>query len=115
MNSRLSALSRRARSSRPVSVSSDSTPDLRWIHDGVRYRVGVWPDLAFERETSSGKWVRENFGEEVFASAALGVTGNQWRRFLEFVPPVERAFLESFQFGRMAALHVITRCPMLLE
>jgi hypothetical protein len=50
----------------------------------------------------------------VFASAALGVTGNQWRRYLEFVPAAEREFVEMFQFGRMAALHVVTQCPALL-
>jgi hypothetical protein len=53
-------------------------------------------------------------GEDGFASAALGVTASQWRRYLEFVPAVERELLEKFQFGRMAALYVITQCPPLL-
>lgn len=100
----------------PLHAESPATasPDLSWIHDGVRYRVTVWPEVKFQRESVTGKWRTEDFGEDVFASAALGVTGNRWRRYLEFVPAAERAFLESFQFGRMAALHVIVRCPALL-
>jgi hypothetical protein len=77
--------------------------------------VTVWPDVRFEREIAPGKWADDAGGEHVFASAALGVTGNQWRRYLEFVPAAEREFLERFQFGRMAALHVLTRCPALFS
>jgi hypothetical protein len=56
----------------------------------------------------------EGVGEEAFASAALGVTPAQWRRYLEFVPLAEREFLASFHFSRMAALHLIICCPTLL-
>jgi hypothetical protein len=58
--------------------------------------------------------VSGEIGELVFASAALGITAEQWRRYLEFMPAAEREFLMRFQFGRMAALYVITRCPHLL-
>jgi hypothetical protein len=53
--------------------------------------------------------------EAAFASAALGVTPKQWRRYLEFVSAADRDFLQQFQFGRMAALQVIMHCPALLE
>jgi hypothetical protein len=114
MNSLISRPARRSRASRSGSLPRLARPDLGWIHDGVRYRVTVWPDVRFEREIAPKKWVSFDLGEHVFASAALGVTGNQWRRYLEFVPATERGFLEMFQFGRMAALHVITQCPALL-
>lgn len=107
--------SRRSRSTTNLTVIPQlSQPDLGWIHDGIRYRVTVWPDVRFERESPPGEWQECEPAEGVFASAALGVTGNQWRRYLEFVPAPEREFLERFQFSRMAALHVITRCPVLL-
>jgi len=115
MNSRTVAPSRRIRPSRISDALPIPQPHLGWIHDGVRHRVSVWPDVQFERESAPGKWTREAPGEDVFASAALGVTGNQWRRYLEFMPAGERALLERFQFGRAAALHVITRCPALLR
>jgi hypothetical protein len=91
-----------------------SRPDLIWIHDGNRYRVTVWPDVSFQREAGPDRWRTTEVDETAFASAALGVTPNQWRRYLEFVSPAAREFLERFQFGRMAALFVITRCPALL-
>jgi hypothetical protein len=117
MNSTLSRplrLSRTSRTSRAAVSAEPARPELRWIHDGVRRRVTIWPDVQFQREVALGEWVTSEPGEDVFASAALGVTASQWRRYLEFVPPVERELLEKFQFGRMAALHVITQCPPLL-
>ena len=87
--------SHRARASTVVSVTEPARLELGWIHDGIRHRATLWPDVRFERETSSGEWGRDHLGEDVFASAALGVTGNQWRRYLEFVPAAERAFLTS--------------------
>ena len=92
-----------------------SRPDLIWVHDGRRYRVTVWPEVTFQCEAASGEWAAHEIGETAFASAALGVTPSQWRRYLEFVPAAEREFLERFQFGRMAAWHVITCCPGLLD
>jgi hypothetical protein len=114
MNSLLS-LSRPRRSARSSDATAAIRPELAWIHDGVRYRVSVWPEVIFQRETVPGEWTSSDDPEEaVFASAALGVTPNQWRRYLEFVPPAEREFLQRFHFSRMAALHVITRSPALL-
>ena len=110
----LRPLSRSPRRARSFPVPVVSRPDLAWAHDGNRYRVTVWPEVKFQCETAPGEWVAHEMGETVFASAALGVTANQWRRYLEFVPAAEREFLERFQFGRMAAWHVITRCPGLL-
>lgn len=115
MNSILSRRSRAARTSRLPALSLPIRPDLGWIHDGVRYRVTVWPDVRFECEVAPGTWADGEFGETVFASAALGVTAAQWRRYLEFVPAAEREFLARFQFGRMAALHVLVQCPELLS
>jgi hypothetical protein len=113
MNSLLSP-ARRQRVSRPATAAASSRPDLTWIHDGLRYRVTVWPEIRFEGETAPGEWSARDLDEGVFESAALGVTANQWRRYLEFVPAAEREFLLLFQYSRMAALHVITRCPALL-
>lgn len=113
MNS-IRSLSRSPRAVRTSAAPASSRPDLCWTHDGNRYRVTVWPEVNFQREITSGVWAVGNIGEDVFASAALGVTANRWRRYLEYVPPVERAFLLQFEFGRMAALHVITHCPSLL-
>ena len=112
MNSLIShsRLPRLRRSAGPLPTRS---ADLAWIHDGIRYRVTVWPEVSFQREIAPGEWIAGDLEEPVFASAALGVTPTQWRRYLEFVPPPEREFLQRFQFGRMAALHVITRCPAL--
>lgn len=113
MNSSLMPTRTRRKTARPA-VSDAALPELSWIHDGVRHRVTIWPDVAFLREDASGQWVVDGVGEEAFASAALGVTPAQWRRYLEFVPLEERDFLASFQFSRIAALHLITRCPTLL-
>lgn len=105
---------RRTRRARPAVKAPAPRPDLTWIHDGVRRRVTLWPEVRFEREAQPGEWTAELPGEGVFASAALGVTAAQWRRYLEFLPAAEREFLERFHFTRMAALHVIVRCPALL-
>lgn len=114
MNSLLSRRSRTSRRSVKSAAAAIASPDLRWIHDGIRHRVTVWPEVRFEQEVVPGEWVACDPGETAFASAALGVTGRQWQRYLEFVPAAERDFLLRFQFGRMAALHAITRCPELL-
>jgi hypothetical protein len=114
MNS-IRSLSRSPRAVRSSAAPTAARPDLGWIHDGIRYRVTVWPEVSFQREIAPGKWTSGDIGENVFASAALGVTASQWRRYLEYVPPVEREFLLRFEFGRMAALHVITHCPGLIE
>jgi len=108
-------LPRRRRAAQSSATPALARPDLIWVHDGNRYRVTVWPDVHFQKETVAGKWSVTEMGETVFASAALGVTSSQWRRYLEFVPAAEREFIELFQFSRMAALHLLTRCPTLVE
>jgi hypothetical protein len=113
MNSSLTSPRSRRKTSRST-VADTVQPELSWIHDGVRHRVTLWPDVHFLREESAGEWTENGVGEDAFASAALGVTASQWRRYLEFVPAVERKFLEVFQFSRMAVLQLITRCPTLL-
>ena len=105
---------RTARPSRPAPAVSATRPELRWIHDGVRYRVVLDAELRFERETAHGEWTATELSEAVFASTALGVTAAQWRSFLEYIPAAERRFLGAFQFGRVGALHVVTRCPTLV-
>jgi hypothetical protein len=114
MNSLISH-SRVPRLRRGSAPSPSFSAGLGWIHEGIRYRVTVWPEVSFQREITPGEWVAGDLDESAFASAALGVTANQWRRYLEFVPTAEREFIQRFQFGRMAALHVITRCPGLRE
>lgn len=114
MNSLLACPRRSHRRSPVRTAAPASGPDLAWIHDGIRHRVTVWPEVRFERETVPQEWDEAAPSEAAFASAALGVTGRQWRRYLEFVPAAEREWLERFQFGRMAALYLLVRCPVLL-
>jgi hypothetical protein len=94
---------------------SSARPDLVWIHDGLRHRATIWPDVRFEREIAPGEWESGEPSDAALASAALGVTSAAWRRYLEFLPRAERQFVEQFQFMRMVALHVMTRCPVLLR
>lgn len=81
MNSLLARFPRSPRNSRVRVAATASRPDLTWIHDGARHRVSVWPDVRFERELGPDEWVELEPGEGAFASAALGVTGRQWRRY----------------------------------
>ena len=92
-----------------------SAPDLVWIHDGLRHRATVWPDVVFSREVAPGHWEPAELSEAALASAALGVGPARWRRYLEFVPAAPREYLLRFEFSRMAALAVIVRCPGLFE
>ncbi len=115
---------RRLRRSRPVGTvvrfpgvpaggEADAGPALVWIHDGLLHRVSVWPDLAFQRRSAGGRWMRAEPSEAALASAALGVSASKWKRFLEFAPAAEREWLGRFGFDRMAALWVLARCPQL--
>ena len=52
MNSLHSPRVRASRLSRSAAVNPAVSPDLHWIHDGVRYRATVWPDVRFEHETA---------------------------------------------------------------
>jgi hypothetical protein len=113
MNSSLTSPRSRRKTSRST-VSETVQPELSWIHDGIRHRVTLWPEVRILQEKSAGEWTENGMGEDAFASAALGVTASQWRRYLEFVPAMEREFLAIFQFNRLAALQLIARCPTLL-
>jgi hypothetical protein len=113
MNSLLSRHSRRRATSR-VAIPKVPRPELRWIHDGIRHRVTAWPDVRFERELTPGQWAAHEFPEPVFASTALGVTAEQWREYVEYVPAAERTLLRNFDYNRIGALHVLVRCPALL-
>ena len=105
---------RRISSRAPRSVRV-AAPELRWIHDGVRHRATVWPEVRFEREVGAGEWAPVEMSEVALASAALGVGAAQWREYLEFLPPAAREFLQGFQFSRLPALHVLVRCPALFS
>lgn len=111
----LSIAARRPRRSRVARiVRMGVAPGLGWIHDGCRYRVSVWPEVRFECEVTPDCWVEDDMHEDTFASAALAVSPAQWAAYLDFAPADVREFLELFSYGRMAALHVIARCPALL-
>ncbi len=118
MNSLLTRSLRRAtRSSRSRGVSQPTTSlraSLGWIHDGFRHCVTLWPEIRFEREIAPGEWVVGEMSEDALASAALALSAAQWRGVLEFVPAGVRELLGKFDGGRVAALHVIARCPALL-
>jgi hypothetical protein len=107
MNSRYSRISRA-----PAPVAA---PDLVWIHDGVRHRASLWPEVEFAREMAPGEWVAVDPSEAALASAALGVGAARWRRYLEFVPAAVGEYLARFEFSRMAALLVRVRCPRLSD
>lgn len=102
------------KSPRRASGSDTTQGSLLWIHDGYRHRVTAWPEAAFHREVIPGRWEAEDPSPGALASAALGVGGAAWRRFLEFVPPEVRGLLERYSHGRMAALLVALRCPDLV-
>jgi hypothetical protein len=114
MNSSLS-VARSSRRTRPAApAASRPLPHVAWIHDGLRYRATIDPELRFEREAAPGEWVAAELGDDVFASTTLGISGPQWRAFLEYLPSTMREFVRGFSFSQMAALHVIARCPALL-
>jgi hypothetical protein len=93
----------------------DSPIELTWSHFGARWRATLWPDIRFERETAGHAWVPEAPSAETVASGAVALDDAGWRRYLEFMPADERAFLGKFRFGRLGALQVILRCPGLLS
>ena len=80
----------------------------------MRHRATVWPEVRLECEAGPDRWTAVESTDDLFASAAIGLGEQAWGRFLEFVPAVERRFLETFRYGRLEALYVIARCPTLL-
>jgi len=97
-----------------ASFTIDSPLELIWSHFGARWRVTLWPDVRFEREAAGDAWVPEVPSAETVASGAVALDDAGWRRYLEFMPAEERAFLGKFRLGRLGALQVILRCPGLL-
>ena len=92
----------------------DSPLELSWSHFGTRWRATLWPDVGFEQETAKDDWTPEAPSADVIASGTVALDDAGWRRYLEFLPAEERAFLGRFHFGRLGALLVLVRCPTLL-
>lgn len=99
--------------SRPVSRTSPAPAELIWQHFGVLHRLTVWPEVVLERRAGEG-WEPADAGAAVLDAGAVGLDAAAWRRYLEFVPAAERAFLQRFRYGRLAALVLVARCPGLL-
>ena len=83
-----------------------------WAYLGQLHRVTVWPDVQLER-LDGEHWVPAAACEEVLASGMLQIEAAVWRRYLEFLPAGERAFVAKFRYGRLAALLMVARCPQL--
>jgi hypothetical protein len=88
--------------------------EITWSHVGVPWRLTAWPDASIER-FDGDTWVPAHPPEGAFAAAAADVRDVAWRRYLEFVPARERAFVAHFRFSRLEALQAIARCPELIE
>ena len=88
--------------------------ELSWSHFGTRWRATLSPQVRFERATAGDAWSAAEPSEDVVASGAVALDDAGWRRYSEFLPPEERAFLGKFHFGRLGALQVIAHCPALL-
>ena len=86
---------------------------LAWSHVGSLHRMTAWPEAKLERLVGE-HWLETSAGEEMLASGMLQVDAAAWRRYLEFMPAAERAFVEKFRFGRLGAVLIMARCPQLL-
>jgi hypothetical protein len=91
------------------------TVQLTWSHYGVLHRVTAWPELDFEQQLD-GRWTpfTPDPGQDRFASGVAMLDRRAWDQFLDFFPSAERAFVNTFKTGRLAALAVLTQCPSLL-
>jgi len=87
--------------------------DLHWSHLGVAYRITTWPDVRIQRFEGDG-WESIEAEEEELASGIVEVDAEMWHRYLGFVPPAERTFLQRFEYGKLAALLMLARGPGLL-
>lgn len=87
---------------------------LTWSHLGILYRVTAWPEVEFQAQRD-GRWVsfEPNPASEVFAAAAVMLGKAEWKRYLEFVPIVERELIERYTWSRLSVLALVTRCPQL--
>lgn len=93
-------------------LRSKSPPpiQLAWHHNGVLHHVTPWPEVRFEQLVGR-IWCEEEPEEDSLAAAMSALTPEAWREYLEYVPDPERAFLDQFRAGRIAALLVLARCP----
>ena len=98
---------------RVASRAASPVIELTWPHFGVLYRLTTWPEVVLERQAGDG-WEPVVAGASVIDSGAVHLDAAAWRRYLEFVPAGERAFLNKFRYGRLSALLMIARCPALL-
>jgi hypothetical protein len=96
-----------------IRSKSQAAVELGWSHAGVTHRVTAWPEVAFERRCGDA-WVVDHPTDGAFAAAAIDLKPAAWRRYLDFMPAAERAFVAQFRLSRMEALQVISRCPELL-
>jgi hypothetical protein len=87
--------------------------DLTWSYLGVCYRVTVCPEVALEKQVDE-RWVPAMATEDVLASGMVEIEAAAWKRYLEFMPSEERAVVEKFRYGRLAALLLVARCPQLV-
>ena len=86
--------------------------ELSWLYAGSSWRVTAWPEVSFQRRTEE-RWVEESPEELCLASAAKSLTLEDWERYLDYMPRPERTLVEQFRFGRLAALQLLARCPLL--
>jgi hypothetical protein len=99
--------------SRSASRVSAPVIELSWSHFGILYRVTTWPEVVLERLTGE-RWEPVAISEGLLASGSVQLDVAAWRRYLDYVPAAERAFLEKFRFGRLGALLMGAHCPGLL-
>lgn len=113
--SKLISTPRTVRTSRRTTRTASVAPaiQLTWSHVGTLHRMTAWPEANLERLVG-GHWVETAASEEVLASGMLQVDAAAWRRYLEFMPAAERAFVEKFRFGRLGAVLIVARCPQVL-
>ncbi len=98
---------------RPKRLLKLAPVEIGWSHAGVTRRVTAWPEVVFERRCGEA-WIPDHPDEGSFAAAAADTREITWRRYLEFLPAAERAFVALFRIGRLEALQVVARCPDLL-
>lgn len=87
--------------------------ELSWTHCGNLFRISVWPEVSCEKR-SGDNWERVELDSSLMASAAVVLDKTAWNAYLEYVPFEERAFIEQFRYGRLAALWVLTKCSGLI-
>lgn len=95
------------------SVAKAPAVELTWSHVGGLYRMTAWPEVKLERLIGE-HWLESAAGEEMLGSGMLQIDAGAWRRYLEFMPAAERAFVERFRYGRLGAVLIVARCPQVL-